>query len=344
MYVPQVSPNDISFFCRRTLKDDEKTELLENVWVPDNNFKFPVTGERNLKFQPSWLRSFPWLTYSAAENGAYCQCCVLFAPNFVGKGRNQTPQLLVTRPFQNWNKAMETFQSHQKNNYHKDAFVDLQSFQLVIKNKQDLISELDKNYKDTKIQNRKKLQPIIRTVLFCARQGVALRGHQDHGLLATKIPKENNGNFRALLRFALESNDNDLKSHLETANRSATYLSPRIQNEIIEVAGKIIVSNLVKRINEARCFTVIADESTDVSGIEQLTLCVRFVENQNGEYRIQDFLQFGAVNDVTERGLANTLLTTLKRTIEQFLMIRFTSIYVGSINSSCPSCFFRCIL
>ena len=38
-----------------------------------------------------------------------------------------------------------------------------------------------------------------------------------------------------------------------------------------------VVRNIIKRINDSGFFTVIADESTDVSGKQQLSICLRYV-------------------------------------------------------------------
>jgi len=124
---------------------------------------------------------------------------------------------------------------------------------------------------------------------------------------------ENDGNFRALLRYALDNGDQALANHLNTADANSTYLSYRIQNEIIDAAGKQITTNIVQRVNKSRYFSVIADESTDVSGIEQFSICARFVDKMD-EYKIrEDFLCFIPVEeDVTGKGLANTLLTTME--------------------------------
>lgn len=64
------------------------------------------------------------------------------------------------------------------------------------------------------------------------------------------------------------------------------YTIHRIQNEIIDTARKLITTNIVQRINKSRYFTVIADESTDLSGIEQLSVCFRYVDKCDGEYVI----------------------------------------------------------
>jgi len=53
-------------------------------------------------------------------------------------------------------------------------------------------------------KNREALLPIIDTLLTCARQNIAIRGHrgEEKDIRAdTPDPKENDGNFRALLRY-----------------------------------------------------------------------------------------------------------------------------------------------
>lgn len=164
------------------------------------------------------------------------------------------------------------------------------------------------------IENRKKLVSIIRAVLFCCRQGIALRGRRDDGPVSMEMPEENDGNFRALLRYAVECGDDFLRNHLLTAGASATYLSYKTQNAIIDAGRDIITNVIVTRINETRCFAVTADETTDISGIEQFSIGVRYVQKGAAKHVIrEDFLCFVPVEDVTGAGLANTLLTTLKK-------------------------------
>jgi len=89
------------------------------------------------------------------------------------------------------------------------------------------------------------LIPIIQGILFCGRQGIAMCGHCDDGNLLIDMPKENDGNFRSLLRFAIESGDHALESHFKTASANATFTSHRIQYEIIDTAGKLITANIL---------------------------------------------------------------------------------------------------
>jgi hypothetical protein len=56
-------------------------------------------------------------------------------------------------------------------------------------------------------------------------------------------------------------------------------------------------------------FSILADETTDASGKEQLSISVRYLQ----DYKLhEDFLQFVEVTDLTGKGLANTLLSTVR--------------------------------
>ena len=55
-------------------------------------------------------------------------------------------------------------------------------------------------HKQQVLENRQRLVPILRTIIFCGRLGIALRGQRDHGVLDVQTAiKGQEGNFRALL-------------------------------------------------------------------------------------------------------------------------------------------------
>ncbi|GBO41502.1 hypothetical protein AVEN_34523-1 [Araneus ventricosus] len=88
------------------------------------------------------------------------------------------------------------------------------------------------------------------------------------------------------------------------------YTSSFIQNELINTFGHLIQSQIVRNVRKSIFDSVLADETTDISQIEQFSLCVRYVEDQKYKIR-EDFLTFVPVYDVTGAGLANTVLETL---------------------------------
>lgn len=291
---------------------DNPAELLNGIWQPPTNYKFPSSGKRNLKFQYVWFHRWNWLSYSRKQDGAYCKLCVFFAGDAAGVG-GQALKGLVKNPFTNWKDAVEAFNRHQTTEYHKFSVIKSQNIQLIEQQKQIPVAlQIDQSVLVRIEENRKRISPIIDTILLCGRQGISLRGHRDAGpITSSEDPVENDGNFRSILRSKLRSGDEALKSHLETMSKTGMYLSPVIQNEIIGICGAIIQNKIVKKIKSAKFFSVLADETTDIAGIEQFSLCLRFFDCES--FKVQEtFLKFVPVTDLTGRNLANVLLRELE--------------------------------
>ena len=85
------------------------------------------------------------------------------------------------------------------------------------------------------LENRRRLVLIVKTILRCSRLGISLRGHRDDGKLDQEAAlSSQEGNFRAMLAFRVDSGDLSLKHQLETGNRNATYISKDTQIHLIE--------------------------------------------------------------------------------------------------------------
>jgi len=130
-------------------------------------------------------------------------------------------------------------------------------------------------------ENRDHLRPIVSTIILCVRQNISLRGDRDDGNTSLNYDKnEQNSivanqewNFRALLRFRIESGDSSiLRQHLETANSNATYISKTVQNKLIDTCKDFIQEVILNRIKEAKLFSITFDETTDIPHTEQLSL------------------------------------------------------------------------
>lgn len=109
---------------------------------------------------------------------------------------------------------------------------------------------------------------------------------------------ENKEFFRALPSYRIECGDSDLLTNLETSNKNCTMISPIIQNEIIESIRIVIQNKIVERVKTAKFYSILCDETTDISTVEQLTLCVRYVDVLNCVIR-EDFLGFIKMESTT---------------------------------------------
>lgn len=151
----------------------------------------------------------------------------------------------------------------------------------------------------------------MKCILWCGRQNVALRGHRDDDKVLEQGFAGNPGNFKALLQFRIDAGDNVLEKHFETAAKNATYNSKTIQNELIAVSGEWILHEIADCVKKAKFFTVLADEVADISNTEQMSLVIRYV-NEDCEIK-EDFISFSACSgDITGEALAHNILTTLQ--------------------------------
>jgi len=84
------------------------------------------------------------------------------------------------------------------------------------------------------------------------------------------------GHFRALLRYHIDGGDTVLENHIKIAGNNATYISKTSTNELIQCCGTEVLNIILKRITLAKFYCVIFDESTDVSHTSQLSLSIRY--------------------------------------------------------------------
>ena len=69
-----------------------------------------------------------------------------------------------------------------------------------------------------------------------------------------------------------------LEEHLKTARGNCTYLSPDIQNELITCLANSIVKKICQEVKEAfKYFTILLDETSDMSRQEQVSFILRYV-------------------------------------------------------------------
>jgi len=108
--------------------------------------------------------------------------CVLFSNETSGKGNSVKVGALVNKPFINWKNALECFITHSNADYHKLSTLRADEFVKIIENKTfDVATQVDSFKKAQVIENRLKFFPIIETIIFCGRQELAMRGHDDSG-------------------------------------------------------------------------------------------------------------------------------------------------------------------
>jgi len=318
--------------------DDQKIEnFLKENWKPSRDYVFPSQkeGKQTRKFQYEWLNTFSWLAYSEDKCGCFCKYCVLFAPSGGGVG-SQDLNKLVKTPMIKYKKATEEFKKHAENDYHTFSVQrGLQFLKIMESGKKESVSVLlDKKTEAIIESNKRRLRPIIKTVIFCARNNLALRGHRDDGLINCESYQEQvlsgkQGIFRSLLGFRLDAGDEDLKYHLENSSGNCTMISKTVQNEIIDSMGEVVRNNIISEVKRSQFFSILCDETTDVSTKEQMSLCIRYVDLQNMTLK-EDFVGFVELNGTTGLEIKQTIVKELNKLGLSLQNLRGQGFDVGS--------------
>ncbi|XP_046863579.1 52 kDa repressor of the inhibitor of the protein kinase-like [Xenia sp. Carnegie-2017] len=183
---------------------------------------------------------------------------------------------------------------HGLNGLHASTFPVYSAFKSNMSGKTKGINVIiDSKVKKEVEGNRAKLSSITDTVLTCGRLGLAFRGHRDDGHYH---PETGNfsaggvGNFVELLNFRVRAGDKVLEDHLNSCGRNQTYISKTSQNKLIKCCGEVITDKIISDLKASRFYSVIADEARDISNTEQMSLVLRFID-QNMDIR-EEFVGF----------------------------------------------------
>ncbi len=122
--------------------------------------------------------------------------------------------------------------------------------------KQSLPYQISKVNQEQFEKNSHILECIVKVLLLCGKQNLALRGHRDD----STSTESNKGNFLAVLNLMSES-DKILQDHIQSCKGNATYTSKTIQNELIGIIGDHIRSEITQTLQkDGSVFSVIGDE------------------------------------------------------------------------------------
>ena len=164
-------------------------------------------------------------------------------------------------------------------------------YQMAKKHDTSIANQLNTQHKKVIGDNRHHLKSIIETILVCARQNVALRGHNEGS------DSSNAGNFIYFLNL-LGKHDKIVHDHLTSAPKNAKYTSPDIQNDLIKIMVETIRKKISDEINEAGFYSLIVDETKDIGKAEQLSIVIRYVKEKNVHERFLTYVHAEALDAV----------------------------------------------
>ncbi|CAH2315823.1 Hypothetical predicted protein [Pelobates cultripes] len=231
--------------------------------------KYPQkqVGTRFRSFRPQWFQSFEWLEYSISEDASYCFPCRFFLTSkfFYGYVK-KVP--FINIGYKNWKNAIVTGKGilqHERSASHKDADVRWEDFKKSVSQDTSIMKDLTKAH--TREVNEIYITHIAQVLLLTAKTKIAQREHRCNS------DDVSHGNVREIL-YLIAEKDSIVRKKIR-GPRNARYLHPSIQNELLSIMAALVREDIAQSIKGSP-FSIIADETKDLSKTEQLSVIVRF--------------------------------------------------------------------
>ncbi|KAK1384776.1 TTF-type domain-containing protein [Heracleum sosnowskyi] len=225
------------------IRDQVRREYIAKGPFRPVDYTFPKNGDSRT-FQANWFGEFDWLEYSIHKDAAFCMWCYLFNPK---RADNSGKNAFTTTGFKKWKKALNKFRSHigLVGISHNEATRRYQAF----KNQKQSISHV-----------------------FSA---------QGHEIEVDYRRRLTAGNFLEILEWHCENNVGVGKASRSNAPGNCQLTSPKVQKELVRACASETRSLIFADIGNS-FFTLMVDESRDISLKEQMAVVLRYV-NKHGE-------------------------------------------------------------
>lgn len=291
-------------FSRR--KETEKREILQHRPVPKLDI---ISQEKHgnqsrtfsRTFQSSWYDSHKWLCGSIVTSKLYCWPCLL-----LGSFKN----VWTSTGYSDLKNISRSTKIHNDSKEHIKNFMGLKRIE---RNASTIVDALQEHARENKIlynenvrKNRQLLAYLIDVTLLLGKQELAFRGHDESS------DSVNRGNFKEVFNCMIKRNA-ELTEHAEKIKHIFTGQSKTVQNELISCCEEYLNEFIKNEITSSKFFSIIADDTTDITEKSQCTLTIRYV-NSNGELK-ERFLGF---HDVSDDRTANALFALLSNILEPF--------------------------
>lgn len=102
------------------------------------------------------------------------------------------------------------------------------------------------------------------------------------------------------------------------------YLSPLIQNEIIDILSTAVRNQICKEVRQVKYYSIIIDSTTDISKFEQVSLILRYCcfDEKNAVEIKESFMGFYELNDRSASGYQDFILESLCKLGLEFELCR----------------------
>ena len=236
-----------------------------------------------------------WLVYSGESDQVFCFCCKLF-------GKTLSPFCSGINTWEGFSKKLK---DHENGISHQECCSQWMLLAEGIRNS----STIDKREMNIFFNERRfwrnVLERLIDIALFLSERNLAFRGSEE------VLGSPHNGNFLGIFELLARRDPilKELQDRIKNKNTKDHYLSPTIQNELIELLATEVEKENLQQLKLAKYFSIILDCTPDMSHHEQMSVILRYVLcNEEAAVVKETFFGYLRISDSTGKGLLDAFL------------------------------------
>ena len=236
-----------------------------------------------------------WLVYCGESDQVFCFCCKLF-------GKTLSPSCSGINTWEGFSKKLK---DHENGISHQECCSQWMLLAEGIRNS----STIDKREMNIFFNERRfwrnVLERLIDIALFLSERNLAFRGSEE------VLGSPHNGNFLGIFELLARRDPilKELQDRIKNKNTKDHYLSPTIQNELIELLATEVEKENLQQLKLAKYFSIILDCTPDMSHHEQMSVILRYVLcNEEAAVVKETFFGYLRISDSTGKGLLDAFL------------------------------------
>ena len=274
-----------------TVSSDSEEDSTSEALQPSSSKKqcLRPTPSVSRKYNKKWEKDFPWLQYDENYQGAFCKICRMPDSETQSQTLQGSGGVWVTRPFQNWKKAIQKMKAHASSETH----VRHCEAELLAKRGETIVHQLQRIGDLEKYRNRNAIKSFL---------------HCTHFLCKQHIPHTTN--FSKLINLIVSCGGKHLEEFVQRAARNASYTSSDAVTDFLEAIGVWVDELQINQLLGAPFFSLMADECTDIATIEELSIYCRWVENGSP---VEHFMEILPLKKADAESIYSVLIDWIKK-------------------------------
>lgn len=247
------------------IRDQVKRAYVLNGPTQPIGHTFPRKWQQGewRSFQQHWFEKFDWLEYSVSKDAAYCLYCYhFFEP---GKPEKFGSDVFAKTGYEKWKKTLEKFEKHGDSIAHGVARQKCDDF---MNQRTSVTQKFSNHSKESDILYKICLTASLDIARFLIEQGASFHGHDES---ETSL---NKGNFREMVDWYKDKKKKVKKAY--DSSKRCKMISHHIQKDLAKACAEEVTTEILTELG-SRNFSLLIDESRDVSIKEQMAVVLRFV-------------------------------------------------------------------